>query len=380
MKVTLVRSRAIDAAVTRLAATLAEGGHNVELLVWDRGNHFGENTSRLYRTLRFRLSAPYDRPIVAFFLPLWWTFETLFLLATRTDVIHACDLDTLFPAIAARLVKKVRLVYTVYDFYADNIHWERFRTVSKVLRVLLASAEKYGISFAEVVFLPDESRLAELRGAEVKHVVFAYNSPKDTQVGNSHSAPSKSLRLFYAGLLVRSGRGLDYIVQAVRGLENVRLTLAGAGPDEAYFREIARRNSNVEFVGWISSYEKVIRFEMESDVLFRFQDPKIPKSRYESPNKLFEAMMCGKPIIVSDGGSMARIVKDEMCGLVVPYGDVQALREAITSLRDDPQLRVQLGRNGRLAYERKYSGDLMSKRILDAYKELTSVPNATMKG
>ena len=83
-------------------------------------------------------------------------------------------------------------------------------------------------------------------------------------------------------------------------------------------------------------------------------------------------MMCGKPILVSDDSSMAGIVRQNNCGLVVPYGDVGAIREAIVKLVTNPGLREELGKNGRRAYEEKYSWTIMEKRLVDAYKRLRS--------
>src|SRR5205807_2623613 len=158
-------------------------------------------------------------------------------------------------------------------------------------------------------------------------------------------------------------------IEAVKRVDGVALVLAGSGPDESYFRELARETSRLHFIGWIPRHEDLLREEMNSDILFRFSDPKHPKTRYESPNKLFDAMMCAKPIIVSAGGSMARIVKEEACGLVVPFGDIPAIQQAITKLRDNPDLRLRLGSNGRRAYEQRYNGAIMRERLLRAYSD-----------
>ena len=81
-------------------------------------------------------------------------------------------------------------------------------------------------------------------------------------------------------------------------------------------------------------------------------------------------MMLGKPIIVNEGTSATDKVREENCGLVVPYGDIDALRDAVLKLKNNPQLRKELGENGRRAYETKYSWNIMEKRLLDLYKSL----------
>jgi glycosyltransferase involved in cell wall biosynthesis len=82
-------------------------------------------------------------------------------------------------------------------------------------------------------------------------------------------------------------------------------------------------------------------------------------------------MMCGKPIITNDKTSMAGIVHAENCGLIVPYGDISAIKNAIIMLKEDPDLCNLLGANGRRAYEQKYSWTIMEKRLLAVYERLT---------
>jgi glycosyltransferase involved in cell wall biosynthesis len=83
--------------------------------------------------------------------------------------------------------------------------------------------------------------------------------------------------------------------------------------------------------------------------------------------------MCKKPILVNDGTTMAEIVREENCGIIVPYGDVNAIKQAIMRLRDDPQLAKQLGANGRRAYEQKYSWAIMKERQLAVYKDIQTL-------
>jgi len=371
MKVTLVRARAIDPAVNKVAKTLSENGYDVRLLVWDRQKTLRGEGGDGYTVCRFNLKAPYDRFAVLIYLPIWWTYEFFFLLKGRCDVIHACDLDTMIPAILIKLAKRVSLCYTIYDFYANNLPDGRFQPIRALVRSLVAWVEKLGIRFADILFLVDESRYEEVRGARINKLAYIYNSPPDhLETKGAHESKERTETIiFYSGLIGKS-RGLEHMIKAIEDLDNVRLIIAGTGPDKDLFENQAV-GKRVQYIGWIPSYEGVIEKTAAADIIFRFSDPKIPKTKYESPNKLFEAMMCGKAIIVSDGSSMASIVREENCGLVVPYGDVAAIREAVLKLKNDSQLRQTLGQNGRRAYENRYSWRIMEQRLLDSYRQLT---------
>lgn len=375
MNVILVRGRAIDPAVNKVAKSLSQSGYKVKLLVWDRQNTLKVKNDKGYEIYRFKFKAPYDKPTALLYLPIWWVYVIFFLLKEDCNVIHACDLDTLIPAILVKLIKKVKLCYTIYDFYANNLPDGNFILLRRLIRSLVASIEKFGIGFAEVLFLVDESRYQEVIRAQINKLVYIYNSPPDcffAKPKKESSDAGMQVIIFYAGIISKL-RGLQYIVKAVQELDNVKLILAGNIRDIPIIEKPILQCGKIQYLGWLPSYEDVLKKTLEADILFRFSDPKIPKTKYESPNKLFEAMLFGKPIIVSDGASMANIVRKENCGLVVPYGDVDAIKEAIIKLKNDPDLRQRLGKNGRRAYKERYSWDIMEKRLIDAYKAINGV-------
>ena len=373
MKVTLVRARAIDPAMNKMAKTLSENGYDVKLLVWDRRNTLSAKDGDGYTVCKFNLQAPYDKLTVVFYLPIWWTYEFFFLLKDKCDVIHACDLDTLIPAVLIRLFKRVELSYTIYDFYANNLPDGRFQSARKLIRTLVAWVERFGIGFTAILFLVDESRYEEVRGARINKLAYIYNSPPNHfEMKRGHESKRRTeITVFYAGVISKS-RGLEHMIKAIEDLDNITLIIAGTGLDKDLLEnQAASAISKIQYIGWIP-YKEVIKRTLEADVLFAFYSPEVPANRWASPNKLFEAMMCRKPIIVSDGNSMADIVRKENCGLVVPYGDVDAIREAVLKLRDDLPLYKRLGKNGRKAYEEKYSWRIMEQRLLDAYKQLSN--------
>jgi glycosyltransferase involved in cell wall biosynthesis len=64
------------------------------------------------------------------------------------------------------------------------------------------------------------------------------------------------------------------------------------------------------------------------------------------PLKLFEALACGTPTIVTDLRAQADLVRAGECGLVVPVGDADALARAVAELAGDPERRNRLGAAG----------------------------------
>ncbi len=368
MKIIIIRSRAIEPAINKIAKALSQDGHEVKLLLWDRSGNKKTEKVDGYTIIRFGFKAPHDKLTVVFYFPIWWIYEFFFLLKQNSDVIHVCDLDTLIPAIVIKFIKKNKLFYTIYDFYANNLPDGQFQMLRNFIRNLVALVDKYGIGFTDAIHLADESRYELIKGAKIKKLIYLYNTPPDIyymkNVEESHD--KDEIVIFYGGLIVKQ-RGIEHMIQAIDDLKGIRLIMAGPANDKEIFERI-KNGKNVQYLGWIPTYEEILKITSEADILFRFTDPILPLFKFDSPNKLFEAMMLGKPIIVSDGGNMSNIVKKEKCGLVIPYGDIQAIKKALIRLKNDPQLCKELGKNGRKAYDDKYSWKIMEKRLIDTYR------------
>lgn len=365
MKVTLVRSRAIDPAINKVAKTLAKNGYDVKLLVWDRMGNNQNETVDGYTVCRFGFKAPHDKITVVFYFPIWWLYEFFFLMRENSTIIHACDLDTLIPAVFVKLIKKVKLCYTIYDFYANNLPRGSFETVRNFIRNFVAYIEKFGIRYTDVLILVDEARYEEVNGAQINELIYLYNSPSNHFDSREMKRENNVFIIFYAGLIIKS-RGIEYMIKSINDMDDVKLIIGGSCHDTELMKEISEC-PKIEYLGWIPSYEEVIKRTSEADVLFRFSDPKVPKTKYESPNKLFEAMMFGKPIIVSDDSAMANIVRKENCGFVVPYGDIKSIRETLVNLKNNSHLCEELGNNGIKAYRDKYSWEIMEARLVNVY-------------
>ena len=135
MKVLIVRARYTDPAIRKVAKSLHQEGYDVTLLIWDRsGKRSLSEENNEYKIDFFSLRAPQDKLSAIFFLPIWWAYELFYLFRINPDIIHACDFDTQYPAIIAKIVRNKHLVYTIYDFYANNLPNGKFPKIRNAIR------------------------------------------------------------------------------------------------------------------------------------------------------------------------------------------------------------------------------------------------------
>jgi len=350
------------------AETLVKSGYDVKLLVWDRGRTCASQIDCPYQIKKFKLRVLPDSIKVCIYLPLWWLYLTFQLLVEKWDAIHAADFDTFAPALIVAKFRNKPIIYDIFDFYADMI---RFPIFPKLFRSFFAKIDRFLIRFADIVILPDDSRKEQIGLSNNEKVVTIINAPLDIVFPEKSvkSPVSENFTIFYGGY-ISDDRGIDIICQAVGTLSGVRLVIMGPCSDNYgdLLRSISKNTSNIElFLSW-TPHEEIIRQTEAADMMFAFYDPNIPNNRYASPNKLFEAMMCNKAILVNDDTSMAQIVKNYNCGLIIPYNDVRACSEAILILKNDVQLRQLMGNNGRMAYDKEYNWGSMERKLISLYK------------
>ena len=355
-----------DARLEREIEVLKGKGYRITLLCWDREclNNAPPSDTR-YKEIRFMLRAPFGVKVLLF-LPIWWCFELFYILKLKSHLIHAIDFDSIIPAIIAGKIKRIPVIYELFDIYEDEIQ------MPESIRNFLIFIDKIFMSLSDVIIIVDETRIKEVNGIPNKKIVTIYNSPPDLLLQiNPVSSHNKAIILFFAGALSKS-RSFDEIIEAVKTIDNAKLIIAGFGELAEKISIISNQNRDkIDFIGKIN-YKQVLELSFSADILFSFYDPAIRLHKFASSNKLFEAMMCGKPVIVNDGSSMADIVRQEDCGIVVPYGDVNAIRIAILQLRDKPELREKFGINGRRAYDKKYNWNLMEQKLVETYESLLS--------
>jgi glycosyltransferase involved in cell wall biosynthesis len=169
--------------------------------------------------------------------------------------------------------------------------------------------------------------------------------------------------------LLQVERGLIDMLELLSQHPNWYLDLAGFGGDEKQILNYAAEMSNIQWHGRVL-YPQTLALTSAADVVWAMYDPELPHHRYASPNKLFEAMMLSKPVIVAENTNIDEIVRRQNCGLVAEYGNLLEIEAALKMLQEDIPLRRQLGANGRRAYERDYSWSKMQERLLHLYERL----------
>lgn len=364
-RVLFLRSKSpagIEPRLDREARALVRAGYDVRVYLWDRRiEHPRVETRDGYAIERLHRRGSYGGPDLLVKLPLWWFRCVLTILRERPAIVHAVDFDSAVPALATTRLQGHRFVFDVFDFYSDMIA----RPLSAGVRARLGRWERRAIRSADLVILADLARASQLGDPPPRKVIEVMNVPEETPAAPKRTGTE--FVVFYGGMIARD-RGLPQLVAACED-SGAKLLVAGHGPDEAALLPMIESSPAALYLGNLP-YAQVLEHTAAADAIVALYDPAVPGNRLASPNKLFEAMMFAKPVVASDGTRLAEVVREVGCGLVVPYGDADALRAALERLMLSPADSQAMGARGRGAYEARYNWAAMERRLIEAYAGL----------
>lgn len=181
-------------------------------------------------------------------MPLFWCYILGKLIKYRPRVVHACDLDTLPPVYLYKTLFRRKVVFDVCDRYAMS----KIPRQRRILYTLVNRLEEFYASRVDCLIYVS-NRLEQTFQRKPKRSVTITNCAEEyfsdnggnenMKIGlkekpsddlSSKSSNSNNLKLIYTGNIIR-GRGIEKIAEAIRGMNNVSLLLAGKVID--YYRK-----------------------------------------------------------------------------------------------------------------------------------------------
>jgi glycosyltransferase involved in cell wall biosynthesis len=342
--------------------------YSVIVLGWNReGSPIKlDNHEEYMKLFNVRASYGYERYGTLHFLPymaIFWIWVFFKLCVYRPKCIHACNFDSVLPSYIYKILFKKKLVFDVFDRYAMAYIPRNRSLFFKMLYSFVNWFEEEFAKSSDVLINISDEILKTYR-KRPKNCVTIMNCSEDHAIDRS-KAEQNGFKVLFTGHL-RPGRGLELLPDIVRNLKGVQLIITGRVEDKKFLDRIDGI-SNINYQGFLE-HDEVLDLEASSNVMVALYDLNLQtQNRFVMGNKLFEAMMCGKPIITNVA---QELIKEVNCGLVVDYDNVEKIKKAIVTLRDNPELCKKLGDNGRKAFLEKYNWEIMEQRLYKIYDSL----------
>lgn len=299
----------------------------------------------------------------------------LYRLAVRenADVYHFHDPELMIAGLLLKMRGK-RVIWDVHEHYPNGILDKYY--LPKPLRRLISKSfdlfERAVVRFFDYViyttpFVGERYATMKVRSGRVE------NYPIIELAETFERNPQE--RVIYLGGMSRI-RGLVEMVEAfgivAKRYPRWELYLVGScrpASLEQELKELAKKlgvEANVKFIAWVPYEEKERLSSQASMGVITY----LPYANNTSclPNKLFDYMLVGLPVIASNFPLYREVVEPNRCGLIVDPSKPDQIARAMEYLIEHPQEARQMGENGRRAIVEKYNWEKESRRLLEIYE------------
>lgn len=376
-----------DIRVEKEINVLTKNGYDIHILVLTKGNaplieEYNQYTIHRRYISKFIHKTSVGCLIAPFYFNFWHSYIKDITQKYQFDAIHVHDLP--LAKVGHIWSKKLNIpfVLDLHENWPDLLrtaaHTNTFLGKLISWNFQWEDYEKSMVPKADAVITVVKEmseRISEFTSNPEK--IFIYqNVPEilEHQMTYNYTPPTTGpIKLVYLGGLNKN-RGLQTVIKAIKLLPeriDVTLTIIGMG---AYLENLKQLtidldlSSKVSFTGHIPQKEALQKIK-------EYHIAMVPhlrsvQSDNSSPNKLFQYMMMGIPVISSDCKSLKRVMEESQSGFIYKDSSERDLADLLIEISKDPEVLKTFSFNGFNAVINKYNSNNESKNLLKAYNSV----------
>ncbi len=343
--------------------------------------------------VRMFICAPFtyksDHNLEIYGLPQWQKksdrIKNIFLLikklyADKADlyIFHDPELLPLIPFV--KIFKQGKTIYDIHENYREMI--EEKEWIPAVIRKTASAGyrifEKIALTFTDMIWYPVKDIGRHYPDVIPEKQLLVRNIP---QLGHFEKVPVNGKKtknqFIYIGTMVED-RGIKELVDAFRLFRNkhpeYKLYLIGPFKSADYKQKVKNFIAEQNLKDWVIltgevPYDKIPSMLKESKVgLLNFLPT--PNNIHGLPNKLFEYMAVGLPVIASDFPNYREILTENDAGICADSTKPEVVAEAMEKLADNEDMRLAMGESGKRLVQTSYSWEKESQKIIKAIEGL----------
>lgn len=299
--------------------------------------------------------------------------------APPADLYHAISYTRIPIALSLRRRDHARVVYDAADIYLDS---GRNASLHRLGRWFLLRGERAAARAADRVITVSDA-YAKVIGPRfgVRDPLIVWNcsyrfvppQPPERRFHGLLGLSEDEQVVLYQGNFFPH-RGIEQLVRAIAEVPRGVAVLMGSGPHETALRAAISASGAAGSVRIIPPVppEELLAWVASADVVAVPVQPSTLNHRLNTPQKFFEAMAAGVPVVASDLPGMAPIVRETGCGVLVDTTDVHAFAAAIRSILEAPEeKRAEFRERALRAARERYGWEIQLATLLDEYTRLT---------
>jgi len=373
-----------DSRIERETRSLLSKGHDVCIFAATRDPLSHETPANVLPMIRLSLPRrPWEHGVGKIFLLLRYAWKLLVALRSfRPAVIHCHDIGPLIPCYLLGRLLGARVVYDSHELWEGYIDQA---PMPRSLRILAITAERAVVRRVDAVIVVSDSiadrvanrmkisrplvlrNIPEVQASMSRALVLAEVIP---ELKGSH------LTVIYHGM-VAIGRGIGVLIEEMERLrgKGIHLVVIGDGPDLDRMRhhvETKGLNPIVHFLAPVPS-ASLLATIAQADIGSALTLPLSWSYEFSLPNRLFECLAAGLPVIASDLTEIGALIRKHKVGILVPPGSVSSLVASLEGVVADPKHRFDLRQAVQVAVTGSLNWHSEEKILIGLYDRFESL-------
>jgi glycosyltransferase involved in cell wall biosynthesis len=366
--VSVINDLSTDQRVHKVCMTLHKLGYNVTL-VGRRQRKSLPLAERVYKTKRMFLlfeKGPFF--YMEFQKRLFW-----YLLFHKADVLVANDLDTLLPNYLNSKLKGANLVYDSHELFCEVPELQSNPKKKKIWKRL----ERWIFPKLKNIFTVNDS-IAKIYSDEynvdvkvVRNIPLLSNQTNFKKISKQDlGIPTDKKIIVLQGAGINVDRGAEEAVEAMQFVNNAVLLIIGSGDVIDVLKQMVlnlKLTAKVIFIGKVP-FEKLLQFTHHSDLGLTLDKDTNINYKYSLPNKLFDYIHAGVPVLASNLVEIKNIITRYSIGDCIDNHQSQHIADKINHILKDEETLQLWKKNTKIASE-KLNWENEEQALVAVYKE-----------
>ncbi len=353
-----------DQRVLKMAETV--GSLNCDItIVGRKTDNCANNKTVPFRTIRFRML--FKR---GFLFYMFFNIRLFFYLVFhKYDLLVSNDLDTLLPNYLVSRLKGIPLVYDSHEYFTNVPELVNRRFVKWVWTVIEKAVFP---KLVNVITVSDPIADEYFRLYKIRPIVVRNAAKKTNHIIPFTRAeldvPENDLLIILQGAGINIDKGAEELIDAVRNTPGVTLLIVGTGDVVPRLQEQVKELKISQKVRLIPpvSWNTLMRYTKSADAGMCLEKDTNLNYRYSLPNKLFDYISAGIPVIASDMPETGRIISEYRCGMTITCVTSENISTALTDLKNNKMLMGEMKANAVIASE-SINWETESKKVTGLY-------------
>lgn len=271
-----------------------------------------------------------------------------FLLFHRFDILVANDLDTLLPNFIISRLRKLPLVFDSHEYFTGVPELEHrpfvkwvWKTIEKSIIPRLKYSMTVSSSIAEQYFSEYGIKPEVVRNCSERSDTIQSHTREELGIDPDH------LLVILQGTGINAERGGEELLDSLLLSENHSLLIIGSGDILPLLKKRVIQNNlsaRVKFLPGMP-WHQMMRYTKSADVGVSLDKNTSINHRFSLPNKLFDYISAGIPVIAGDLPEVTKIITDFTCGIIIPEINPGEISQAVKLLHENADLLKMLKKN-----------------------------------